>query len=201
VENIREYNNHLNTGFLGTQFLLQTLSDHGFHDVAYTLATHSTYPSWGYMIEKGATTIWENWNADTKGPEMNSRNHPPFAVIGEWMYAYLGGIKPDEEYPGFKRFVIEPRPVGDLNWVKAEYKSPYGKIVSNWELKDDRFIIDITIPANSMAKVIIPTKDAESIKESGVVLTEFSYAEILSEKDGTVEFLLEAGNYRFITVY
>lgn len=198
AENIRENDNHLNTGFLGTQFLLQTLSELGYHELAYTLASHRTYPSWGYMIEKGATTVWENWNADTKGPEMNSRNHPPFAVIGEWMYAYLAGIKPDPEYPGFKQFTIEPRPVVDLQWVKAEYHSPYGKIVSNWEWKDSRFVIEITVPANSRARVIIPAKDAGSVSENGKKLTEIKHARILSENDGKVVFLLKAGKYLFV---
>ncbi len=115
------------------------------------------------------------------------------------MYAYLGGIKPDAEYPGFKRFVIEPRPVGDLNWVKAEYESPYGRIVSNWELKDGQFIVNVSVPPNTRAKVVLPAKNTQSVTGNRGTLLELPQAIIIKEKDHLISFWLDAGSYRFVS--
>ena len=100
INDVKERENHPSTGFLGTYYLLPILSQYGQHELAYTVASQKTYPSWGYMVEKGATTIWELWNSDTEGPSMNSRNHFALGSVGEWFYAMLAGIRPDSEIPG-----------------------------------------------------------------------------------------------------
>jgi len=99
AENVRAKDNHQTTGFLGVSLLLPTLGDFGYNDLAYKVAAQKTYPSWGYAVKQGATTIWELWDSDTKGPSMNSRNHFALGSCGEWYYGYLAGIRPTIEDP------------------------------------------------------------------------------------------------------
>ena len=156
VKDITARDYHLSTGFLGTACLMQVLSQGGAEDVAYKVATQRTYPSWGYMVEKGATTIWELWNSDTQGPEMNSRNHFAFGVVGQWFYEELAGIHPDPEAPGYKRTIIRPRPAGDLEWARAEYQSAHGPIQSAWRKGGGIFTLEVSLPANTSALVHVP---------------------------------------------
>jgi alpha-L-rhamnosidase len=146
---------HLSTGFLGTGYLNPVLSSNGYHALAWELAKQTTYPSWGYMVKQGATTVWELWNSDKAGPGMNSRNHFCLGAVGEWYYESLAGIGPEQ--PGFQTLHIAPQPVGDLTWVKASLDCPYGTVVSNWKLEGGDLLLDITIPANTSALVIVPT--------------------------------------------
>jgi len=145
---------HLTTGFLGTGYINPVLTDSGYHDLAWRLATQSTYPSWGYMAKQGATTIWELWNSDRAGPGMNSRNHFCLGAVGEWFFEALAGIAPRQ--PGFGVSEIRPRPAGDLQWVKASLETMYGRIVSNWRLQDGDLLLDVTVPANTTAFVTVP---------------------------------------------
>src|SRR5207253_2567508 len=108
VKHIEARNWHLSTGFLGTPFLLSTLADHGRSDVAYRLLLNETYPSWGYMLSKGATTWWERWNGDTGDPAMNSYNHYAFGSVVAWVYRYVAGIDAAPDAPGFREIVIHP---------------------------------------------------------------------------------------------
>ena len=129
---------------------MRVLTAGGRADLAYTIATQKTYPSWGYMVEKGATTIWELWNGDTADPAMNSGNHVMLVGdLGIWLYENLAGIKSDPEQPGFKHIIMRPEPVGDLQFVKASHRSPYGLIASDWQKKDGVFRWNITVPANT----------------------------------------------------
>ena len=131
IEN--ETHGHIGTGLIGGQYLNRVLSDNGRADLCYTIASQKDYPSWGYMVEQGATTIWELWNGNTADPTMNSGNH--VMLIGDlvvWFYEYLAGIAPDDAQPGFKHIVMKPMPVGDLTFVKATHNSPYGWIASEW---------------------------------------------------------------------
>ncbi|RYU95636.1 alpha-L-rhamnosidase [Emticicia agri] len=167
--NVRAKNDHLTTGFLSTAMLLPALSDAGEHELAYKVAIQKTYPSWGYMIEKGATTMWELWNSDTEKPEgMNSRNHFAYGSIGEWFYSYLGGIKLDPLSAGFKHFMIAPMPVGDLKWVESKYESSYGPIASGWNWQGAKFVLKVSIPANASAQIQLPLsgKTNAIVKES-----------------------------------
>lgn len=164
TKDILEHNKHLTTGFLGTAYLLPELSKKGKHDLAYEVATQETYPSWGYMVKKGATTMWELWNSDTEKPEgMNSRNHFAYGSVGEWYFGYLAGIQPLEDYPGFKKFRISPYVPENLNQAGATYESPYGIIKSQWEKTVEGLEFSITIPANSSAEVYLPYIDYKKI--------------------------------------
>jgi len=152
------HNGHLSVGLIGMQWLMQTLTDIGRPDVAWTIATQTTRPSWGYMLSKGATTIWERWDYDTRGPGMNSEALLIQAGnLDAWFYQTLAGINPAA--PGFKKIVIKPSIVGDLTWVKAHFDSPYGRIISNWKIEGNQLTMDVTIPPNTTATVVVPGRN------------------------------------------
>ena len=159
-------------------------------------------PSWGYMVDMGATTIWERWDGYVKGrgfqdPGMNSFNHWAFGAVGEWVWRELAGINPDEDQPGYKHFVIRPRPCGGLTWVKARYDSIRGPIVSEWKIADGRFQLHVEIPANTTATVFVPAKDAAAVTESGKPAAEAAGVKLLRTEAGTAVFAVESGRYRF----
>lgn len=158
---------HISSGVIGVQWLLRELSRKGYADVAYLLATNKSYPSWGYMAERGATTIWELWNGDTANPEMNSGNH--VMLLGDlipWCYENLGGIRSDRGRGkiGFKHIIMKPNfDIQDISYADVSYRSPYGKIISNWKKTLQHLEWDITIPANTTAEVHLPNGKIERI--------------------------------------
>lgn len=150
---------HVSVGVLGIQHLMRGLTQHGNLELAYKIVTNETYPSWGYMIRNGATTIWELWNGDTANPAMNSRNH--VMLLGDlliWFYEDLAGIKNDPSAIGFKKIWMEPVFPEKLDHVNASYNSPYGKIESSWKRVGDNLTWHITIPANTSATVKLPLR-------------------------------------------
>ncbi|MEN8249048.1 MAG: family 78 glycoside hydrolase catalytic domain [Bacteroidota bacterium] len=152
-----ENNSHISTGLIGQQFFNRMLSETGEDDLAFTVNTQEDYPGYGYMINNGATTIWELWNGNTADPAMNSQNH--VMLLGDlliWMYENLAGIKSDPEQPGFKNIIMNPALVSQLSYVKAWHKSRYGMIKSEWEIKGNQFEWKVTIPTNSTATVYVP---------------------------------------------
>ncbi|HEU6447221.1 MAG TPA: family 78 glycoside hydrolase catalytic domain [Verrucomicrobiae bacterium] len=166
IEN--ESHDHVGTGLIGGQYLMRVLTDNNRADLAYKIATQKDYPSWGYMIEHGATTIWELWNGNTADPTMNSGNH--VMLVGDlvtWLYEDLAGIKPDPKVPGFKHIILQPKPVGNLTYVKATHQSPYGLISSEWHRNGRKFSWDVEIPPNTTATIIVPTYDVLRIKSNG----------------------------------
>jgi alpha-L-rhamnosidase len=195
-----ESNGHIGTGLIGGQWLMRVLSDNGRPDVAYTLATKKTYPSWGYMVEKGATTIWELWNGDTADPAMNSHNH--VMLVGDlviWFYEYLAGIKCSPDGLGFKKIIIKPEVVGDLTWVKGSYNSIHGRIVSNWHIENGSFHLNITVPTNTTATVYVPAKNAKSITESGRPAAKSERVRFLHIENNRVVFAVGSGQYQFVS--
>jgi len=178
--------------------LNRVLTDGGRPDLVYRFATNTTYPSWGYMIEKGATTVWELWNGDTADPAMNSGNH--VMLVGDfiiWLYEDLAGIKSDPAQPGFKHILMKPHPTGDLEFVKASHRSPYGMIRSEWHRKDGQFIWNITVPPNSTATVSIPTRKADQVMESGKRATAAPGVEFLDSHADRAVFHVLSGSYQF----
>jgi alpha-L-rhamnosidase len=123
---------HVATGIFGTKYLLDALSAGGHTDVAYGMVDEPSYPGWGHMLERGATTIWETW---TESDDVYSQNHPMFGSVNEWFYKWLAGIRPDEGAVGFDRFRIEPSMPAALEWVEASYESVRGTIRSGWRLE------------------------------------------------------------------
>jgi len=157
VKDIEARNGHLSTGFLGTPFLLFTLANHDRADVAYRLLLNDTYPSWGYMLSKGATTWWERWNGDTGDPAMNSYNHYAFGSVVAWVYRSVVGIDTDVSAPGYHEIVVHPHLDARVSHARGEYHSVYGNIVSDWSgTPAGPFSMKVTIPANTTAQVFLP---------------------------------------------
>jgi alpha-L-rhamnosidase len=168
VKDIESRNWHLSTGFLGTPFLLFTLTDHGRTDVAYRLLLNDTYPSWGYMLSKGATTWWERWNGDSGDPSMNSYNHYAFGSVIAWVYRYMSGIDTALGSPGFKKIVIRPHLDPRVTFARGEYESIYGKIVTDWKgTANGPFRLGVTIPANTTADIFLPAATRAQVTENG----------------------------------
>jgi alpha-L-rhamnosidase len=168
VKDIEARNWHLSTGFLGTPFLLFTLADYGRSDVAYRLLLNDTYPSWGYMLSKGATTWWERWNGDTGDPSMNSYNHYAFGSVIAWVYRYAAGIDTVPSAPGFKEIIVHPHLDASMTSARAEYESIYGKIISDWKgTSAGPFSLSVTIPANTSARVFLPAIAGKQLTEGG----------------------------------
>ena len=163
VQNICIQNkHHVSCGVIGISWLMRGLSDNGFADVAYRLATTKTYPSWGYMTENGATTIWELWNGDKASPKMNSGNH--VMLLGDlltWCYQYLGGIRSTNAY---KHIVLKPAfEIQDCEWANVSYDSPYGTIKSHWRKTLQHLEWDVTIPCNTTADVCLPNGETKTV--------------------------------------
>ena len=159
----KDFGGHVSTGVVGIQQLMRTLTEHGRGDLALKLATNDTYPSWGYMVRNGATTIWELWNGNTADPSMNSGNH--VMLLGDlvlWYYEYLGGIRALE--PGYSKIMLKPYPIKGLKFVNCAYESVSGRIESRWRRSGSRFEWDVTIPANTTAEVLVPTKKGYETK-------------------------------------
>lgn len=159
---VTDFGGHVSTGVIGIQQLMRGLTDYGRGDLALQIATNTTYPSWGYMVENGATTIWELWNGNTADPAMNSGNH--VMLLGDlilWDYSYLAGIANHPESTGFKRMLMKPRPVKGLSYVRASYRTIYGQAESSWTKQDGTFTWQLTIPCNSSAEVWVPTGGKE----------------------------------------
>ena len=152
-------------GIIGGQWLMHGLTDMGRADIAWLLATNKKYPSWGYMTEKGATTIWELWNGDTANPKMNSANH--VMQLGDliaWLYEDVAGISSDLKRPGFKHIIMKPDfSVDEMDDIKASYKSVYGDIVSRWRKDGGKLYWHVEIPANTTAEVHLPDGTVKNI--------------------------------------
>ncbi len=168
VELLKERNYHLSTGFVGTPYLLSALSDNGELDIAYKVLLQSDYPSWLYPLTKGATTIWEHWDGIKEDgtfwdTNMNSYNHYAYGAVGSWIYENIAGIKPDENYPGFKHFFINPKLGGDITRAGMNYTTPYGIVKINWEIKNREFYLDADIPCNSSSSVAMPNGEMHEV--------------------------------------
>lgn len=167
IRTIERKNWHLSTGFVGVSYLLPMLTEHGCNDIAYRLLLNDTYPSWGYSIKNGATTIWERWNSYTiedgfGDVGMNSFNHYSLGSVGEWMYRYMAGIS--ALAPGFKKVRIKPCINDRIEYVTAQYDSVYGRIVCSWKREKGQMKIEVAIPANTTAEICIPDGEVQLIK-------------------------------------
>jgi alpha-L-rhamnosidase len=205
VENIKQRDWHLSTGFVGAGYLLPVLSQMDYTDVAYRLLLNETFPSWGYSIKQGATTIWERWDGWTEekgfqNPGMNSFNHYAFGSVGEWLFRCVAGIDLDPEVPAYKRIMIRPHPGGGLEYAKAEHHSIHGKIVSDWKLEKDKLLMDVVIPANTSAFVYVPTKDISQVTESGQPIKEAEGVKFLRMEKGAAVFKVGSGRYIFESI-
>jgi alpha-L-rhamnosidase len=171
-ENVEITNDcHLNTGILGTRYILDTLTQYGRADLAYRLVTQTTYPSWGYMIKEGATTLWERWEY-MAGGGMNSHNHIMFGSVDAWFYRVLAGINLDAAAFGFRKVIIKPYVPEDLNYVSASVNTIRGLVSSSWRKEADALALDVVLPVNSEGKICIPLTGFTNpvVKENGRVI-------------------------------
>ncbi|MCF8339361.1 MAG: glycoside hydrolase family 78 protein [Chitinophagaceae bacterium] len=193
-----ENQSHISTGVIGTQWLMRGLTKFHSPELAYTLATNTTYPSWGYMVEQGATTVWELWNGNTANPEMNSQNH--VMLLGDlliWLYENVAGIQSDASNVAFHNIVMKPSFTGDLKEVNASYQSQYGKNSSYWKKEGKKVFWTIGVPANASATVYIPASDLHLVKESGIDLLKANGVKYLKIEDGNAILSIGSGEYVF----
>ncbi|MET8761921.1 family 78 glycoside hydrolase catalytic domain [Lentzea sp. NPDC004782] len=170
VAKLAESDNHLRTGFIGTPWLLVALSNIGRDDLAYALLSKEDYPSWGYEIRKGATTVWERWNSiqpdGSFGPvDMNSFNHYAYGAVADWMHQHIAGLRIKEA--GYRRSVVEPHIGGGLTHAEGAIDTVYGRLANSWSSQGDKLTMTVTVPANTTAEIVIPSADAGSVRESG----------------------------------
>ncbi|HRT23617.1 MAG TPA: family 78 glycoside hydrolase catalytic domain [Anaerohalosphaeraceae bacterium] len=199
LRRIEERGGHLSTGFVGTKDLMTALSKIGRSDVAYRLLLNETFPSWGFTIRHGATSIWERWNGWTPeegfaDPGMNSFAHYSFGAVGRWLFEQVGGIRP--ETAGFESFAVSPQLGGGLTWAKTSYESIRGRIVSDWALEGERLVLDVQVPPNTTAKVHLPAQRPEDIREGGRAL-DSNTIRLLGQENGRVILAVPSGRYRF----
>ncbi len=192
---------HVGTGLIGGQWLFRTLSRIGQTQTAWNMLNKTGYPSWGFMIDHGATTIWELWNGNTANPAMNSQDH--VMLIGDmitWLFEDIGGIKSDRLHPGFNHIIMRPSLLRGLKLVKSWHRSPYGRIVSDWKVASDgTFHWHIKIPANSEATVEIPTTGAGAVRLNDRKITKTPWIKLLRYKHGRAVYSIESGTYNFST--
>lgn len=192
VAAVAHSNHHLDFGLLGSKYVLNSLSAGGRADVAYAMVSQKTQPGWGWWMEQGATTLWEQWD----GTE--SRNHTFFGDVNAWMMKSLAGIQVDPSAPGFSRVIIAPNPVGDLTSAKAHYDSVRGRISSEWKLENGVFELRIGIPANCVATVTLPVASSDIITEGGRGLDAIKGIVTLPSVGGRPVFEVGSGNYVFV---
>jgi alpha-L-rhamnosidase len=163
AEDVRAHNTHLTTGNLCTKYIFDVLAANGEVDLAFALATQTTYPSWGYMLDKGATTTWERWEYIDSGPilAMASHDHPMYATISGWFYAYLLGIRPLE--PGFTSFSFAPHIPKALSHAEGTVKSVKGDIRAGWKQEGGTVTMNLTVPFNSSCRVVLSRNDSVTV--------------------------------------
>lgn len=203
----KEYPSYsLMTGFIGTAWINKALSDYGHSDPAYRLLQQTTYPSWLYSVKQGATTIWERLNSYTHtdgfggNNSMNSFNHYSFGAIGAWMYNYSLGIERDEDYPGFKHFILqpEPDPTGQMTFAKGYYDSMYGRIKSEWKMIGNNCCFKFTVPANTTATLLLNASSLNDITENNKTLKSSKEVRYQGLKNGKHTFILPSGSYDIV---
>jgi len=182
---------HFTTGIFGTKYILETLSGTGNGNAVYEIINSTEFPGWGFMIDRGATTIWETWK---ESDNVYSNCHPMFGSVSEWLFRWLGGIWPDPDWPGFKKFIINPVLPDDLSQVHCSYFSPQGEIVSRWKnYNKEKQVYEITVPKGSMATVTVQVREQQTV----TVLQQGSANSFLPAKDKINQqtFELPVGQY------
>lgn len=200
VQTLERRDYHLSTGFLGVDGLLPALTKAGRTDIAYKLLQHEDYPSWGYEIGKGATTIWERWNSINPDGSfndvgMNSFNHYAYGAVGEWMYRTMAGVS--EAAPGYRKVRIAPEPGEGIDHVDYSLETPYGTVSSAWATDDGPMTLDVTIPANTTAEVRIPAANRWAVTEGGSPIEESKHVEFVRYDEDAVVLEVGSGSYSF----
>jgi alpha-L-rhamnosidase len=181
---------HFTTGIFGTKYILEALSKYVSPNKVFDIVNSKKYPGWGFMIDNGATTIWETWK---ESDNTYSNCHPMFGSVSEWFYRWLGGLEPNEDVPGFKKFTLHPYVPANLDSVKCNYQSPHGNIVSNWKKESKKIVYELEIPSGTQAAVTIQKEDSQKIQLEKVSEPGFDTQKVKGLKNG--KFDLDEGRY------
>jgi len=192
-EDIKANKGNLDTGIFGTQFFFEVLSENGMHDLAYEAMNKRTQPSFGWWIDQGATTTWEQWNGD------NSRNHPMFGGSLVWLYRKLAGMNADPEAPGYRHIIFRPQPIADLSFVRYFTQTSYGEAGISWKKDDQQFSMKVMVPIGCEATVYVPLWKGKEISENGRPITGSDELRFIEEKEGCRVFKVKSGSYQFLS--
>ncbi len=195
VADIASHGDHLTTGIFGTKYMLDVLTDAGRADVAYRIVNQTTFPGWGYMLEQGATTLWEHWEFSDN---TFSHNHPMFGSVSEWFYKALAGILHAPDAVGFDKILIKPQPVGDLKWARASHDTVRGRVSSAWDKTNGKFKLSIAIPANTLAEVHVPARDVSHVTEGRKAAASARGVKFLRMEGNAAVFAVGSGHYEFV---
>ncbi|MEQ8335985.1 MAG: family 78 glycoside hydrolase catalytic domain [Cyclobacteriaceae bacterium] len=206
AEKIKANGNKFSSGFLGTKYIMLVLSQYGYAELAYKLFKQTAYPSWGYSVVNGSTSIWERWNSYTKDADqnssinaaMNSFSHYAFGSVAEWMFIHALGI--DSEGSGYRNIIIDPVVSREMDHMKGSYHSINGLITSAWSWKGDRFELEVSVPGNTRAEIHIPSTAFSSIRESGNLLSEVPEIKVLNSQNHDPTVLVGSGRYLFTSM-
>jgi alpha-L-rhamnosidase len=198
VAAVERYGAHLSTGFMTTVPLMLQLARFGYLEQAYGLLLQTSIPSWGYMIEHGATTIWERWDGYVEGrgfqdARMNSLCHYSIGAVGEWVWRIVAGLEPHESHPGWQRFTVQPRPGGGLTWARASHESIRGTIRSEWELGDGTLSMRVSVPPGARAIVRVPS--AGAVREGGRPVAGVAGIARVESRQGESAYEVGSGDY------
>jgi alpha-L-rhamnosidase len=191
IEDIRQRGNQQTAGDIGHWYLLQALAQRGRSDVIHDMTARTNMGSYGFIVRNGWTSMPEAWDANTGA----SMNHCMLGHIQEWFLGWVAGIRPDPAAPGFRRFLVAPEPVSGLDWARGSYDSIRGRISTEWRKADGRFTLNVTVPANTTAIVSVPCSDAQSVRESGVVIGEARGVRLARTETGRVVLEVDSGTY------
>lgn len=194
LKDVADHKDHLTTGIFGTKFMLSALSNSGHPDVAYRIVNQRDFPGWGHMLENGATTLWEHWEFSDN---TYSHNHPMFGSVSEWFYTVLAGIRPASDAVGFDKIIIKPAIVPGLDWVKGRYNSVRGPIVSEWQIRDGRLEMRVSLPPNTSALIHFPTPEIKEIQEGDRHVQQAEGLQLDSIEKDRVVFAAGSGDYHF----
>lgn len=206
VANIRSYDNHITTGFLGTPYICEVLTRFGYSKVAYQLLLQKTYPSWLYPVKMGATTIWERWDGikpdgTFENAGMNSFNHYAYGAIGDWMYRKMVGLDTYEDGVGYKHSRIQPHIGGGFTSAKASLDTYFGTLSNEWKITGNTLTMNVQIPVNTHATVFLPFADAASVKVDGQPLQGAAGITLQGEEDASLKLEVGSGTYQFTLPY
>jgi alpha-L-rhamnosidase len=181
----------LNTGVLGTKYLLPVLTEYGHEDVAYALATQTGYPSWGYMIENGATTMWEHWALEAR-----SRGHYFLGTVDDWFYQHVAGIQVSKT-AGYRELTIAPGVTGEMDWARATTQTPFGPVSSDWRRRDRTLTLNVDVPVGTTATIHVPAANPYAVREGGDRLARADGVIDVRQEDGKVLVKVGSGRYSF----
>ncbi len=188
---IEHNNGHLDTGIFGTQFFFEVLAENGLNDLAYEAMNKRDKPSYGYWIEQGSTTTWEEWGGN------NSHNHPMFGGGLVWFYRELAGMNIDPEQPGYRHIIFRPQPVGSISFASYSNQTLYGPAAIDWKKNDGKFLMTVTVPVGSTATVYVPVVKGTNIKEGGLPVKKVKDVISKGIAGGYAVFEVNSGNYHF----